>query len=190
MKNSGFAKLLIGLLFVMLHFRYRNFDLLADFVGYALIWLGLSSLSAFTVAFFKAKPFVSVLFLLSIVDQLLLSADKAELLHAGFYAWFGDVLTLVCNIGFLLFLGKAMAEMLEKAGYAKRVKRQQNSSALILASVVLSAVIALPSFITLPVYLPVKIPVMLLSLVSAAWLLLRVNRSRKDLKQSTVATFI
>ena len=37
------GKIFAGLLFVFLHFRINGFDLLPDFVGYLLIWLGMRS---------------------------------------------------------------------------------------------------------------------------------------------------
>ena len=37
------GKIFAGLLFVFLHFRINGFDLLPDFIGYLLIWLGMRS---------------------------------------------------------------------------------------------------------------------------------------------------
>lgn len=37
------GKIFAGLLFVFLHFRVGGFDLLPDFIGYLLIWLGMRS---------------------------------------------------------------------------------------------------------------------------------------------------
>lgn len=60
----------VGYLFVFFYIKINGFDLLADFVGYALIYMGLCKLSVNTVNFEKAKPWTIGMSIVSFISCL------------------------------------------------------------------------------------------------------------------------
>ncbi len=51
-------KIFAGYIFIFFHIKINGFDLLANFIGYILVYQGLISLSDRSASFLKAKPWV------------------------------------------------------------------------------------------------------------------------------------
>lgn len=59
--------LFIGYIFIFFHIKINGIDLLADFIGYILIYRGLCSLSDEAEAFRKAKPWTLAMVIVEII---------------------------------------------------------------------------------------------------------------------------
>ncbi len=68
-------QILIGYVLVFFHITINGFDLLPDFIGYALIFIGLGRLAAESENFTKARPWALGMSLWCVVDILLPSFD-------------------------------------------------------------------------------------------------------------------
>jgi len=73
----------IGYLFVFFHVRINGFDLLADFVGYIIILVGLSKFSEDIASFKKAKTYAVVMIVFSVL---------------GYFSFLWDTVGYVINI--------------------------------------------------------------------------------------------
>ena len=79
MRREGFMSIFWGLLFVILDIRIGSFDLiLPDFIGYILIFKGLTVLAPEHGGFRKARVFAAIMFFLSIPSLIEMGSDPKD----------------------------------------------------------------------------------------------------------------
>jgi len=79
MRREGFISIFWGLLFVVLDIRIGSIDLiLPDFIGYILIFKGLTSLASEHRGFRKARVFAAIMFFVSIPSLIEMGSDPKD----------------------------------------------------------------------------------------------------------------
>lgn len=66
--KTAFLRFSWGIVWVLLDFRFNNFDMLPDIIGYALIWNAISKLGEYRRGYLAGRPFAIMLLLLSLQE--------------------------------------------------------------------------------------------------------------------------
>ena len=93
--ERGFRRIFWGLLLVVVDFRLSGFDILPDFIGFAIIAVGLGLLVPLNPRFQTAKIMAMILVVLSLASLIEFPAtDGAQGFHPGWFA-FGLLVTVL-----------------------------------------------------------------------------------------------
>lgn len=103
----------IGYIFVFFHFRINGFDILANFAGYVLIFLGLCQLAHHAPALQKAKPYAIAMAVMSFISAV-----------AGVMGYYNDfipllimnIVSVAVSVYLLLLVDTGILEMEQALG--------------------------------------------------------------------------
>lgn len=114
---TGFSNMFWGFLIILLDFRIDGFDIIPDFIGYWMIYIGLGELSTWNVHFKAARKYVPILGILAVLDsfqfQRPINEFSLEPMVIG-----GFILGLVLSVIDLLMvynICKGISEIAEKS---------------------------------------------------------------------------
>jgi len=151
-----------------------------DTIGYLLIVLGLASLSPLHRAFHRALPFATTLLVFSAIDFVMnLQTGGRNILLSDlsfggvFYFWFSSVLLVVCNIVFLLLLGKGITDLLTERNLPEEVRITTNC---ITANIILRIICIAPLLLFFAAIMLLTVLLLTFSLIINIWLMVRIYR--------------
>lgn len=121
----GFKKILIGTLLTMLDFKIQGFDILPDFIGYIIIFIGLSEIVHLNSKFANARFISLILMVLSILDIFQikdrLTFNTLSLMISTIFNFSTVIIYLIYS--YCLFIGiKENAEKISDSNLAEKAQ--------------------------------------------------------------------
>lgn len=103
----------IGYIFIFFHIRINGFDLLANFIGYALIYAGLNQLSELSAHFRKAKPWSVGMGIVALLDCI---AGLIGYTYSAMPFILLNLITIIVSAYILFQITAGICETEEKTG--------------------------------------------------------------------------
>lgn len=175
----GFNKILWGFIFLF-DFRINGFDILPDFIGYILIFLGLKMLAERNENFNKAKLLALPLIFLSLLD-IYQTQDNAQVVSHSFFVEIIGIAFMVISLIMVYRICLGISEMAGmKSDTELEIKAMQRWKIYLISEILLLSVIIIPSFFALLFF-----PIVIFSFVAyiLILLLLKDAERRLDLHQ-------
>jgi hypothetical protein len=116
---SPFGKLFWGFLIAFIDIRINGFDLIIDLLGYVVVVIGLGELARINGKFARARPYATVLLILSALDLFTRtptdSSPEGLFGHPGLAIAFSIALLFV-NLMLVNLICRGIGEMADRAG--------------------------------------------------------------------------
>jgi hypothetical protein len=181
---SPFGKLFWGFLIVFVDIRINGFDLLIDLVGYVLVVLGLGELARRNQNFNRARPYATVLLVLSALDLFTRTPTGNSRLDDGLFGSPGLAIAFAVALAFvnlmLVYLVcRGIGEMARQASATDLADLSQTRWFFFLATYVASTLLIVGAFASPESLLSLVVVSVIASLVAAILILGLIRRADK-----------
>lgn len=184
---TAFGKLFWGFLLVLLDFRINGFDILIDFLGYALILAGLSELATRNEHFARARPFAIVLLALSVLDVWQEPPTSSGTnVDVGLFGSIGlailfSLAVFAVNLALVYNICRGIAQLATAAGKHQLAITAMNRWALYLGTQIAGVLFLVIAFATRDAAVGLLIIVVLAGLIAAILLAALMRQADKTL---------
>jgi hypothetical protein len=181
---SPFGKLFWGLLIVFVDLRINGFDLLIDLLGYVVVVIGLGELARRNRNFDRARPYATVLLILSALDLFTRTPTGDSSVSAGLFGspgWaiaFAIALAFV-NLMLVYLVCRGIGEMATQAGATDLADLSHTRWFFFIATYVGSTLLLIGAFAASDTLVSLAIVSIIASLVAAFLVLGLIRRADK-----------